>query len=272
MKRLENNNYINKRSSFTTLEEFKKRIKDYSRNLTNEEKHWSATLSFLEENVETFFSGLHFVNEKLKSRRRMIDLGCGLGHVTKLIGEILGFDEIYGVDYEEKALKKAKERGIKVLKADLNYTLPFPDKYFDLAISFGVLDHLVWWDTFFSEANRILNDNGLLIIYMTNLGSWSSRISLLLGYQPRHIEISTKILAGVHRRYLESSTPRPVGHIRTCTLRAMLDISHYYGFKSLKVYGLKMPSNHLLIKLIDNIASKFPTLSERYLLILEKEG
>ena len=200
---------------------------------------------------------------------RLVDLGCGYGVISKLFADLLCFIEIYGVDIDERVLNEATKLGIKTIKADLNNKLPLPDKYFQLAISFGVLDHLIWWDNFFIESNRILENQGLLVIYMTNLGGWDSRMSLLFGYQPRHVEISKKMLVGVHKRYLEYSS-KPAGHIRTCTLRAIVNLAEYYGFVCTKKFGLKIPIKNVIIGAIDKIVSCIPTLSSRYLIILKK--
>jgi len=48
---------------------------------------------------------------------------------------------------------------------------------------------------------KILADQGYFLISMPNLSSWVNRLALLLGYQPRDLEISTKKLYGVAPPY-----------------------------------------------------------------------
>jgi len=255
------------------ITEFRKIIQDYFKDVEEEKKLWSATIEIFHENVKTFYSNLLLLHKLLSKKeyntKRLLDLGCGYGIFTKLIGDLLDFDEIYGIDYEEKVLTEAANLGIKTIKSDLNDKIPLPDEYFQVCLSFGVLDHLIWWDNFFSEVNRILDNEGLLVIYITNLAGWDSRLSLLFGYQPRHIEISRRKLFGTNKLYLKYSSST-AGHIRTSTLRAIIEIAQYYRFTEIKKWGLRSPVKNLLIRSIDKIASFFPNLSSRYLIIFKK--
>jgi len=58
----------------------------------------------------------------------------------------------------------------------------------------------------------------LLVISAPNLGSWINRVSLLMGFQPRDLEISSKGLYGVAPLY---KGHKPANHIKIATLRAM---------------------------------------------------
>jgi len=235
--------------------------------LTLEELSSSVTFSLMKNNSKKFARLFHYLNKQLKDRDRMIDLGCGYGFVAFIFKEMLNFKEVYGVDIDDSRLQEAN-RYVKTVKANLERDpLPFPDNYFDLAISFGVLDHMVFWDTFFSEAFRVLKPGGFLVISLTNLGSWDSRISLLLGFQPRHIEISNKYLAGVNKFYLPQ---QPVGHIHTCTFRALRELAGHYGFQLRRAFGLRIPHSNRLVRLIDSILHVIPALSVRYIACFQK--
>ena len=129
-----------------------------------------------------------------KGIRRMCDIGCGYGGLTKIVSRYLQVDEVYGIDIDDERLQVASQRGIKVFRVDIEYEkLSFPDEYFDLVTSFGVLEHLKHFDNFFTESYRVLRKGGFLIISMPNLGSWINRIALLLGFQPRDVEVSCRV-------------------------------------------------------------------------------
>jgi len=88
--------------------------------------------------------------------RRILDAGCGNGkHVVFLAEQ--GF-EVYGVDISEEAIKIASAwLSLKRLKATLQVgditSLPYPDEYFDVIISHGVLDHIA-----FPEAKKAVQE------------------------------------------------------------------------------------------------------------------
>lgn len=81
-------------------------------------------------------------------RRRLLDLGCGVGRHVIFAFE-MGFDA-YGVDHSatavSEAVKWAAEKGMPearehIVQSDLR-GLPWPDGYFDYAVSHGVLDSM----------------------------------------------------------------------------------------------------------------------------------
>jgi len=127
---------------------------------------------------------------------------------------------------------------------------------------------MVFWDNFFSETYRVLKPGGFLVLSLTNLSSWDSRFSLLFGFQPRHIEVSKKYLVGVHKYY--SIARYPVGHIHTCTFKAMRELAKHYHFIMKKSYGLKIPYNSMLIKFVDALLHRFPSLAVRYVICFQK--
>jgi len=208
------------------------------------------------------------LDRNLRKRDRLLDLGCGYGFFALFIAAALNFRETYGIDIDLERVKRSNKR-LNAVRVDLeNGCLPFPDGSFDLVVCFGVLDHLKFFDNVFSETCRVLDMDGLFLVSCTNLGSWDSRICSLLGYQPRHVEVSSKYLVGVPKIYY--TVPRPVGHIHTCTLKALKEIAFLYGFTPIWETGLKTTHPNKLVKLIDTVLSKRPSLATRYLLLLGK--
>ncbi|MEM2569742.1 MAG: class I SAM-dependent methyltransferase [Candidatus Bathyarchaeia archaeon] len=237
--------------------------------LTPDEVESSYTLSVFRRDYKALLTVISSLERNLKRRRRLLDLGCGYGFLTEFFASILKFNEIYGVDLDLERLKKASERA-NVVRLDLeNDSLPFSDGTFDLVMCFGVLDHLKFFDNIFSETYRVLDIDGLFLVSCTNLGSWDSRICSLLGYQPRHVEVSSKYLVGVPKIYY--TVPRPVGHIHTCTLKALKEIASLYGFTPIWETGLKTTHPNKLVRSIDTILSRKPSLATRYLLLFRKK-
>jgi len=236
--------------------------------LTRDEINSSCTLSLFEIDPKAMFDILGFLENHIQKRSLLLDLGCGYGFLARFFADTLEFADAHGVDIDQVRLEKAKKR-LHVTKADLeNNTLPYPNETLDLVISFGVLDHLKFFDNVFAETYRALRPEGLFLISLTNLGSWDSRICSLLGYQPRHVEISAKYLTGVPRTYLVSV---PVGHIHTCTVSAIKELATLYDFQPIYLRGLRNTHPSRLVRLIDTIMANVPSLATRYMLVLKKK-
>jgi SAM-dependent methyltransferase len=63
---------------------------------------------------------------------RLLDLGCGTGAYSGALAE-LGWN-VTGVDVSEDMLRRARERGVDVVRSDAK-ALPFEDASFDAAVS-----------------------------------------------------------------------------------------------------------------------------------------
>ena len=238
----------------------------------------SATINLFRVNPKLFISILEVLDKKiLLEREKMIDLGCGYGGLAKLIGKCFEFKEVYGLDIDHERLAVAKERGIHTYKCNLEKEkFPFPDNFFSLVTSFGVLEHLTYFDNILEEAYRVLKSGGVFLLSAPNLGSWANRLSLLLGCQPRNLEISRFKIVGVHNVYHKIyRRVAPVGHISSCTLKAIIELLNFYGFKILKCWGTGIvPAPdvklNLTLKIFDKLLSKKATLSVRFIIASQK--
>jgi ubiquinone/menaquinone biosynthesis C-methylase UbiE len=93
---------------------------------------------------------------RLPSESKFLDVGCADGDVTIFIADKLGIKWVYGVDIDEEALKKAKER-IIAFKVDVSKEkLPFPDETFNLCTLLSVIEHLENPDNALKEIHRVL--------------------------------------------------------------------------------------------------------------------
>lgn len=230
--------------------------------LTPKDLEISATAS----DVSSLISILKSIkNAKIN---QMIDLGCAYGGLTKFVSEYLHVSKVYGVDLDESRLSEARLRGINTYRVNLNdESLPFRDNFFDLVTSFGVLEHLTYFDNLINESFRVLDCSGYLIISTPNLGSYINRIALLFGYQPRDIEISSKTSI----RFLPIYGGEPIGHIRSATLDSIKHLLRHYGFSIVKVVASSPYSNKSrLLRALDKIFSFSPSLSRRFIILARK--
>lgn len=235
-------------------------------------EQWINEIRPIDRSIGATASDLPSLNRVLKQientkAKKMIDLGCGYGGLTRYVAEYLNIPEIYGVDLDDDRLSHATSRHVNTYKLDLNRDrLPFPDGFFDLVVSFGALEHLVYFDNFFSESFRVLAKDGQIIIAMPNLGSYVNRIALLLGYQPRDVEISFKFPPGILPFHARGFT----GHIHSATLGAVKQMLKYYGFDITRVSSLSPYHNNKLVRVADKTFSFSPSLSRRFIILGKK--
>lgn len=73
---------------------------------------------------------------------RILEVGCNTG-TQLLFLEQMGFGDLHGIDIQDYALDRARERLPRaVLSQASTFALPYPDGYFDLVFTSGVLIHI----------------------------------------------------------------------------------------------------------------------------------
>ena len=239
-------------------------VQIFRSHLSEDDYEASATAQSLEELVS--------VAENLEPYRTeidsILDLGCGYGGLTAAFAEYLDADISHGIDLDPDRRSVAENRGIRTYEIDLE-SEPFPisDGDIDLVLSFGVLEHLKYYDNAMQEAHRVLRDDGFVIYSVPNLGSWINRVNLLLGNQPRDVEISQERAFGISRLYPTNSS---LNHVHSPTLGAFTEMLEYYGIEVLEVRGLFPYQVNAIVKVIDQATSPFPSLCRRVVVIGQK--
>ena len=104
----------------------------------------------------------------------IVDAPCGEGTLASAFQE-KGF-KVLGLDIEAKA--KAVLGGA-FQTADLNVRLPLEDQSLDLVVSVEGIEHLENPHAFLREVNRVLKDEGWLILTTPNITSLRSRVRFL---------------------------------------------------------------------------------------------
>lgn len=107
--------------------------------------------------------------EKISKTDRCLDAGCADGYGTKLLSS--SAKETIGIDIDNKTIDRAFKKN-----ADNNcwYKLyngkdiPFPDRYFDVIVSFHAIEHIKDDAGFIAEIHRVLKNGGLFIISTPN--------------------------------------------------------------------------------------------------------
>jgi SAM-dependent methyltransferase len=165
---------------------------------------------------------------------RILDIGCGFGGLTKFVGDYFGAAEVHGIDTDARALREAVSKGVIAHRVNVSQEpLPFPDSHLDLVFSLGMFDFLPYFDDMIREVLRVVRPGGHALVSLPNLASWHNRLFLLMGYQPRDVEVSRETLVGVHPYYRRD--PKPTGHIHTTTTRAFRELMEFHGFRTVSI-------------------------------------
>ena len=125
---------------------------------------------------ETFkieIAELEGLAQKLKTGRKILDVGCGGGFF------LAGLDkswEKYGIEVNPSAVKYGQDTfGLNILKRDIG-KIDFPEETFDVIKMRGVIEHLPDPMKELREACRILRKGGLIAINTPNIGSICGKI------------------------------------------------------------------------------------------------
>jgi MoaA/NifB/PqqE/SkfB family radical SAM enzyme/2-polyprenyl-3-methyl-5-hydroxy-6-metoxy-1,4-benzoquinol methylase len=102
---------------------------------------------------------------------RILDIGCGTGAELENIKMFLPSDtETYGVEIDPDTVKTAENRGHKVYAGRFE-DVEIPENYFDLIVSFHVIEHVERPDLFLRKCMNALTDKGIALIETPNTDS-----------------------------------------------------------------------------------------------------
>lgn len=203
----------------------------------------------------------------------VLDVGCGDGLFMSILRDTLKDKKttIWGVDYSEYKLKKAREQGHKVKQCDLEKGLPFKDNTFDVIYAAELIEHLYDPDFFLEECNRVLKKGGVVVISTPNLQAWYNRLFFLLGIQPLFYEVSTKspqIGSGILKKVKKGRAP--VGHVHVFNRAGLVDMLHNEGFRLKKLLGARFHSLPTALQPVDKAFNIRPSMASNLIAIAEK--
>lgn len=207
---------------------------------------------------------------------RILDVGCGDGNFSCLLKEACKAREVYGIEISERGVELARNNGVKAYQLNIyDEDFPFENGYFDAIFAGEIIEHLYNPDHFLEECYRLLHSEGVFVLTTRNLASLYNRITLLFGFQPFPTSVSLRYNVG---RPFEVGDEVLGDHIRVFTYRAILQLLSLYNFEIIKVKGTTsvLPGNKkwyfVVIRLVDGILSKVPSLSQGIILVCRKRG
>ncbi len=155
--------------------------------------------------------------------KRLLDIGCGDGSLAIQVKE--KYDEVYGIEFSDKAAELAKEKGVIVSISNLNYeSLPYEDCFFDTAVCLDIIEHIFDPARLVKETLRILRPGGCIILSTPNIRYIYCLIPLI--FKGRFPKTSSD---------LESYDG---GHIHYFTFKDVELLLGDVGFKKIEKFGL----------------------------------
>jgi len=104
--------------------------------------------------------------------KKVLDVGCGTGNFIKTLSFVEKNIKIYGLDYNDKAVKILKKEKYNVEKYNLDDNLNiFFDEKFDIITMFDVIEHLNSFISFEKILNKNLVKGGYLVLTTPNSNS-----------------------------------------------------------------------------------------------------
>lgn len=104
--------------------------------------------------------------------KTILDAGCGVGAFSEPLVEK---NSVYGVDFSEKSLEFAAERGLQTRVDDLT-ALSFPDNTFDVVLCIGVIQLIDEHMAVLRELTRVTKPGGILLVQTLHKGSMQRKL------------------------------------------------------------------------------------------------
>jgi len=150
----------------------------------------------------------------------ILDVGCGMGHTSLCLSQVLDSEHIIGIDVSRVGLQSARSlMGGSFILADAA-SLPFKDGSFHYIIMKDVLEHVQDGQPVVQEAHRVLDSAGGLAIYVPHDLDNKCNIS---------VESVVKRLTGY-------SIDKHVGHVRRYKKGEITAVLDTAGFREYEVF------------------------------------
>ena len=160
---------------------------------------------------------------ELAGARRILDVGCGEGQVTRLAAALDGVERAVGVDPTWNQITVAASRGGAGYARSAAEQLPFANEAFDAVVACLVFEHIDGFDEAIAEVARVLSVGGRFCFFLnhpllqTPASGWVDDQMIdppeqywRIGPYLPEVETVEEVEQGVHIRFLHRPLSRYV--------------------------------------------------------------
>ena len=123
-----------------------------------------------------------FAVEMVGSNKRVLEVGCAAGHVTRILAS--RGCEVTGIEVDPSAARSAEEHAHEVLVADLDvddYMAKLEDQVFDVVLLGDVLEHLRDPLSAMRSFTKLVEPHGYIVASLPNVAHVDVRLALFQG-------------------------------------------------------------------------------------------
>ncbi|MFA5010591.1 MAG: class I SAM-dependent methyltransferase [Ignavibacteria bacterium] len=119
--------------------------------------------------------------------KKYLDIGPGTGRWLQFVKNN-GASYCGAIDISQESLNRCNKLCDKTQKADVECEIfNFESSYFDIVVSFMVLEHLKNPENYLNEIIRVTKSGGLILMTIPNILSFLSRLRVIIGKLPSAI-------------------------------------------------------------------------------------
>jgi 2-polyprenyl-3-methyl-5-hydroxy-6-metoxy-1,4-benzoquinol methylase len=178
----------------------------------------------------------------------ILDIGCGCGFHDKVMADYAFVEMVDAIDYSEQSILRAEATypHLKVRRIVADFTTHYPERKYDLVVSFQVLEHISNPDEYMNFCVKSCAPQGFVAIVTPNRLRLENRLRRLEGQSPVLIDVM---------------------HYREYSLKELKAIGKKFGLKTYASFGFGFPNyglpglKKLSIRQLTKLGCYFPLLA-----------
>ncbi len=122
----------------------------------------------------------HLALSKVGENKKVLELGCATGYITKLLKQKKCF--VTAVDTDSDAISKTKHIADEVIQADLNEPQSLTiKKHYSVVLLMDVIEHIIHREELLQYIKQWLTSDGILVLSTPNIVHLRVRLDMMLG-------------------------------------------------------------------------------------------
>jgi ubiquinone/menaquinone biosynthesis C-methylase UbiE len=179
------------------------------------DRHWRRRMEKEKATPGADWSEINVIKLLMRHHkpRKILDVGCGIGHTLERLAAIPGVLKLYGIEPSPLAVEEARRRlpQAEIHQGFAEDMAAIPDGSCDTAVAAAVMEHIYDTHRVLNEINRILAPGGVVAVYTTDFNLLKKILVALFAFE-RCFDVCG-------------------GHIRFFTRRSLRAVMEEHGFE-----------------------------------------